>query len=85
VACIPAGIDDGESSTELLLCLEVGDEAVGWAGPSRAVNCCTQAADKRERRKGLGRIRPGEKEKEENLFIFINHFLALNSNPIVMF
>jgi hypothetical protein len=28
VACIPAGIDDGESSTELLLCLEVGDEAV---------------------------------------------------------
>jgi hypothetical protein len=28
-----ASINDGHSATELVHCLEVGDEAVGWAGP----------------------------------------------------
>jgi hypothetical protein len=38
----------------------------GGFGPGLclAVICCTQAAEKRERRKDLGRIRPGEKERD---------------------
>jgi hypothetical protein len=58
VACIPAGIDDGESSTELLLCLEVGDEAVGWAGPIGGLlllGCGIEGTGQRDPRKGKKR------------------------------
>jgi hypothetical protein len=71
--------------TQVLAAMEKMTRRRAGLGPVWAVICYPKAADKREIREDLGRIRPGEKEKEENLFIFINFFLALKSNPIVMF
>jgi hypothetical protein len=57
--------------TQVLAAVEKMTGRRAGLGPVWAVICCPKAADKREIREDLGRIRPGEKEKEENLFIFL--------------
>jgi hypothetical protein len=66
--CIAAGSSDGESSTELLLCLEVVDEAVGWAGPSWA------AGERRGR--GWASFQP---KTEKRVFLTYSLFYFYNS------
>jgi hypothetical protein len=65
---------------------EEDDEDRSWAGPCWAVICCTQAAGKRERRKDLGQIRPGEKERRKGtLFLFVFSFYFLFSKLLHYF
>jgi hypothetical protein len=49
---------------------EEDDEDRNWAGPCWAVICCTQAAEKRERRKDLGRIRSGKERGKKTISYF---------------
>jgi hypothetical protein len=65
---------------------EEDDEDRSWAGPCWAVICCTQAAEKRGRRKDLGQIRPGEKERRKGtLFLFVFSFYFLFSKLLHYF
>jgi hypothetical protein len=82
----PREIDNGRRATVLLHCAEEDNRERSWAGPRWAVICCTQAAEKRERRKDLGRIRLGEKERRKGtLFLFVFSFCFLFSKLLHYF
>jgi hypothetical protein len=68
VVCIPAEIDGGHGDRQVFAAVEKMTGRRAGLGPVWAVICCPKAADKREIREDLGRIRPGEKERDFFLY-----------------